>query len=122
MSTETGREFVTIPSFDLKWTRLGLTDDDLRRLERAILKDPKIGPVIQGTGKARKVRFAFENRGKSGSARVIYVDYEVFEKVYLLDVYAKNEKESLTKADRNDLKAIVDYIELALEKERGDDA
>lgn len=119
MDTKISREFVTIPSFDVKWARLGLTDEDLRHLETEILKDPKIGPVIQGTGRARKVRFPFPNRGKSGSARVIYVDYEVYEKVYLLDVFAKSEKENLTKADRNDLKAVVDFIELALEQAEG---
>ena len=29
---------------------------------------------MQGTGGIRKIRFAYEGRGKSGSIRVIYVD------------------------------------------------
>lgn len=114
----TSREFVRIPSFDVKWKHLGLNDDDLRRLELMILENPKIGPVIQGTGRARKVRFPFENRGKSGSARVIYVDFEVDEKVFLLDVYAKTSLDNLSQADRNDLKILVDYLEDTLERER----
>lgn len=59
---------------------MGLNDDDLARLQRELLEDPKVGPVMQGTGGVRKMRFAFEDRGKSGSARVIYVDFEVYDK------------------------------------------
>lgn len=45
------------------------------RLENALLEDPKAGSVIKGTGGARKFRFAFEDQGKSGSVRIIYVDF-----------------------------------------------
>jgi hypothetical protein len=46
-----------------------------------LLADPKVGAVMRGTGGIRKMRFAFEQQGKSGSARVIYVDFEVYEKI-----------------------------------------
>ena len=42
------------------------------------------------------MRFAFEHRGKSGSIRVIYVDFEVYEKIFLITAFAKNEQENLT--------------------------
>lgn len=76
------REFVIIPSFDVKWRKLGLNDEDLRRLEDELLHNPKLGPAMQGTGGVRKMRFAFENTGKSGATRVIYVDFEAYEKIY----------------------------------------
>lgn len=60
------------------------------------------------------MRFAFENRGKSGSLRVIYVDFEVYKKIYLLSVYAKNEKETLTNAEKNELHTIVDIFSVEL--------
>ena len=69
------RIFVELPSFAARWKALGLNDDDLLRLETMLLSDPKVGAVLQGTGGVRKVRFAFENRGKSGSVRVIYIDF-----------------------------------------------
>ena len=119
MDNDMSREFIRIPSFDVKWEKLGFTDEDLRNLEFTLLHNPKIGPVIRGTGRARKMRYAFENRGKSGSARVIYVDFEVYEKIYLLDVYAKKEQDNLSMADRNDLKLLVDYLEFSLDKEEG---
>ena len=55
---------------------MGLGEDDLKRLEDELLANPEIGRMIEGTGGVRKMRFAFEHRGKSGSARVIYVDFE----------------------------------------------
>ena len=113
---ELSRIFVELPSFIARWKSLGLTDDDLLRLEIDLLSDPKIGAVMQGTGGVRKVRFAFENRGKSGSIRVIYIDFEVYEKIFLLAAYAKADQSSLTKKERNALKGLVELLELDLEK------
>lgn len=109
------REFVVIPSFQVKWKNLGLDENDMRRLEQEILENPKVGQVMRDTGGVRKMRFAFENRGKSGSVRIIYVDFEIYEKVYLIDAYQKSEKDNLTKSERNDMKKIVELIELQLE-------
>ena len=95
---------------------MGLTEEDLRRLQLELLSNPKIGSVITGTGGIRKMRFAYENQGKSGSTRVIYVDFEVYEKIYLLTVYAKNEKDNLSKQERNNLHRVVEILELELEK------
>lgn len=112
------REFIVLPSFAVKWKNLGLTDADMRRLEEEILDDPKVGPVMKGTGGVRKMRFAFENRGKSGSVRVIYVDFEVYEKVYFVDTYQKSDKENLSNEERNNLRKAVELLELSLEKRK----
>lgn len=50
------RTFREVPSFTEKWKALGLTDDDLRILENILLKDPKTGDTISGTGGLRKIR------------------------------------------------------------------
>lgn len=113
------REFVVIPSFQVKWKNLGLDENDMRRLEQEILDNPKVGQVMRDTGGVRKMRFAFENRGKSGSVRIIYVDFEVYEKVYLIDAYQKSEKDNLSKSERNDIKKVVELIELQLELQEG---
>ena len=62
------------------------------------------------------MRFAFEHQGKSGSARVIYVDFEVHEKLYLLTAYPKNEKDNLSKAERNTLKQLVGILKQQLDE------
>ena len=109
------RAFVELPMFRTKWKGLGLTDTDLRRLQEEILADPKIGSVMQGTGGIRKMRFAFEHRGKSGSIRVIYIDFEVYEKIFLITAYPKNEKDNLTQSERNELKQLVEILQRQLE-------
>ena len=110
------RTFIELPLFRSKWKALGLNDDDLKRLQEEILLDPKIGAVMKETGGIRKMRFAFEHRGKSGSVRVIYIDFEVYEKIYLLTAYPKNEKDNLSKAERNELRELVVVLENQLKK------
>ena len=113
---ELSQIFVGLPSFMARWKSLGLNDADLLRLEIELLNNPKVGAVLQGTGGVRKVRFAFEDRGKSGSIRVIYIDFEIYEKIFLLTAYAKADQANLTKQERNDLKGLVELLELDLEK------
>lgn len=110
------RTFVELPLFRSKWSALGLGEEDLKRLQEALLSDPKLGAVMQGTGGVRKMRFAFEHRGKSGSVRVIYVDFEVYEKIYLITAYTKTEKENLTAAERNDIHRLIDILKAQLEE------
>ncbi len=105
--------------FRSKWKTLGLDDDDLKRLQEEILLDPKVGVVMKETGGVRKMRFAFEHRGKSGSVRIIYIDFEVYEKIYLLTAYPKNEKDNLSKAERNELRELVKVLEHQLEESEG---
>lgn len=114
----TKREFVTLPSFFSKWKDLGLTEEDLRLLEISLLENPKVGPVMKSTGGVRKMRFALENRGKSGSMRVIYIDFDVYEKIYFLDVYQKSSKDNLSMAERNEIRVLVTILENTLKKER----
>ncbi len=109
------RSFVELPLFRSKWENLGLTESDLLRLQETLLADPKVGSVMRGTGGVRKMRFAFEHRGKSGSARVIYIDFEVYEKIYLLTAYTKNEKDNLTNEERNEIRRLIEVLEKQLE-------
>ena len=104
------RTFKEVSSFTKKWQNLGLSEDDLVVLEEILLKDPKIGDVIQGTGGIRKIRIPVGNIGKRGGARVIYVDIEIKECIYLLDIYAKNEKIDLTQNEKEMLKRLVSVL------------
>lgn len=104
------RTFKEVPSFTLKWQSLGLTDEDLRTLENILLKNPKIGDTIIGTGGLRKVRIPIKNIGKRSGARVIYVDIEIKECIYLLNVYTKNEQTDLTNKEKKMLKKLVEVL------------
>ena len=58
------RTFLEVPLFTKRWAEIGLSDDELWELQCMLLKDPASGPIIEGTGGIRKVRFAMENTGK----------------------------------------------------------
>ena len=67
------REFIELPVFIKRWKELGLDEDDLLQLQEQLLANPKVGVVIRNSSGIRKLRFAFRNKGKSGSTRVIYM-------------------------------------------------
>ena len=105
------RGFIESPRFHKRWFELGFTEDDLLELQLMLLDNPKIGPVMQETGGLRKMRYAFEGRGKSGSVRILYVDFEEHERILLLNLFAKDEKENLTRAERNQIKKAMKQLE-----------
>jgi hypothetical protein len=92
--------------FDGLWKDIQYTDKELRELQNELIKDPKKGKVIKGTGGFRKIRYQLPSKGKSGGIRIIYLDIESSEIIYLLMVYMKNEKDNLTKEECRKLKSI----------------
>ena len=106
------RTFIEVPTFTKKWQALGLTDENLKNLQAALLKNPKAGDVIQGTGGLRKIRVPMENlgKGKRGGARVLYIDIELKECIYFINVYSKDEKDDLTEDEKKDFKALVTIL------------
>lgn len=104
------RTFIEVPTFTKRWKELGLTDNNLRELELLLLQDPKMGDVIQGTGGLRKIRIPLASHGKRGGGRVIYIDIEVKETIYLINAYAKNEQEDLTPDEKKALKILVQLL------------
>ena len=76
------RTFIEVPLFSKRWKEIGLGEDELRALQIMLLKDPVSGPIMEGTGGIRKVRFPLQNRGKSGSVRVCYTDFAEYEVIY----------------------------------------
>ena len=113
------RTFIEVPLFTKRWKEIGLGDDDLLALQIMLLKDPASGPVMEGTGGIRKVRFPIENRGKSGSVRVCYADFEVYEVTYLITAFTKNEQENLTDSEKAVLKKLVKALKEEARKNRG---
>ena len=101
------RTFIEVPLFTKRWSEIGLTDNDLRRLQIMLLKDPESGPVIEGTGGIRKVRFPLENKGKSGSVRVCYTDFEEYEVTYLITAFKNKEQENLSDEEKKVLRKLV---------------
>lgn len=108
------RAFIQTAEFSRNWDRLGFDDEDLRLLELDIMKHPDKYPVMEGTGGLRKARVALENKGKSGGARVCYVDFVFAETVYLITVFGKKEKANLSKEERNNIKKVIEALKKSL--------
>lgn len=51
-----------------------------------------------------------ENRGKSGGSRALYVDVEIKETIYFINVYSKNEKDNITDEEKKAFKAIIKIL------------
>jgi len=112
------RTFIELPIFRTRWKAMGLDDNDLLRLQEELLADPQVGAVMRGTGGVRKMRFAFEHRGKSGSVRVIYVDFEIYEKIFLITAYTKDEKDNLSDSEKNEIKHLIKLLEQQLKENK----
>ncbi len=112
------REFVMLPEFDRKWKQMGFTDDNLKSLQEELTINPEKGDLMRETGGLRKVRVAFEDRGKSGSARVCYVDFAVYERIYLITAYTKNEKDNLSAKERKEVHKLIDILKSNCDKRR----
>ena len=104
------RTFIEVPLFTKRWKEIGLNDADLLNLQIMLLKNPQSGPVMEGTGGIRKVRFPLENKGKSGSVRVCYTDFEEYEVTYLITAFTKNEQENLSAEEKTVLKKLVKVL------------
>jgi len=104
------RTFIEVPMFTKKWRELGLSDKVLRDLQNVLLENPKAGDVIQGTGGLRKIRIPLDDIGKRGGGRVLYVDVELKETIYFINVYTKNEKDDLTEEEKKAFKAVIKIL------------
>ena len=113
------REFIHAQHFDKCWKALGLTDDNLRELEDVVLEQPDIGDIIQGTGGLRKMRFATDDRGKSGSLRVLYVDFEAYETASFLFAYPKSATSTITDKQKQAFKRLISEILDEMKKQKG---
>ena len=101
-------EFIENPMFTRQIKQIA-TDEELRELQKALIESPEKGDLIQKTGGLRKIRMATGNQGKSGSARVIYF-LATAEVIYLVMAYPKSIKESLTNAEKAELKKLTQLL------------
>lgn len=82
------------------------TDSERAAVVDLVASDPTSGDLIVGGGGIRKVRFAIGGKGKSSGARIIYLFVTPGVPVFLLTVFAKNERANLSKAEVSALSAI----------------
>lgn len=98
---------IETPAFLHDARTLGLPEAERLAMVTWVASNPGAGDVIEGTGGARKVRFSGKGKGKSGGFRVITFYSGPDIPVFLLNVFAKNEKTDLTPKERQALKTIL---------------
>jgi hypothetical protein len=103
---------VQLSAFSTKWSKLRLSDEDLRALEEIFLSNPEAGALIPGTGGLRKIRFAPPSwhSGKRGASRVISAYIALGSVVYLFTLYAKNEQSDLKPEEKEVFRKVLQRL------------
>ena len=91
---------VELPEF-LRRAKAIMTDDERTALVNHVAANPDAG--ISLGGGLRKLRIAREGGGKSGGYRTIYVFGGAHLPIFLVTVFAKNEKDNLGKTEQAEL-------------------
>lgn len=112
--------FVETLLFTRRIVDLGL-DEALRNLQERLAENPELGDLDPGTGGLRKGRMPDPTRGKGtrGGARVLYLHVPHVSLIYLVYVYTKGEDDTLTRAQKRALAAVVRQIKAEYQKHRG---
>jgi len=93
---------VEMPSY-LRAAEAIFTESERSDIVTRLAADPECGDLIQGTGGFRKVRVGRSGMGRRGGARVVYILRNANFPIFLVTAYPKNEKDNLTKKERNEL-------------------
>jgi hypothetical protein len=96
----------------------GLDEQGRARIADAIARDPSAGDLVRGTSGVRKVRIARPGGGKSGGYRILTGYFDEDSPVYLLGVFAKNEKANISKAEAKALEQYMDFIKADIRAQR----
>ncbi len=95
-----------------------LSEDELADTIWLIAQNPQAGDLVPDSGGLRKIRVRRGGQGKRGGARVIYYFFDRNHPLYLLDVFAKNERSDLSASERRQLRAIAAEIKAFFRSER----
>ena len=85
-----------------------LNDDEYRKLQVVLANRPSAGAIIKGSGGLRKIRWTIEGRGKRGGVRVIYYWAVKQERLLMLFIYPKSERDDLSPDQLKILRKIVE--------------
>lgn len=81
----------------------GLTDEDMSSVVDYLARNPEAGDIMPGCGGCRKLRVAKGGKGKSGGYRVITYYGGARIPIYLLTVFGKGQKASLSMSEKSGL-------------------
>lgn len=85
-----------------------LDDDSYAQLQLHLIRHPHVGRVIRGSGGVRKIRWHLRDSGKSGGVRICYFVRSTMRRIYLLTIYAKNERETISTTVLNEIRKLIE--------------
>lgn len=100
-------QFIETSIFTRQVTSI-LTDDEYSQLQMTLFAHPDMGVIIPHSGGLRKVRWSMSGGGKRGGVRAIYYWVVAEDKILMLFIYPKNEKDDLTPQQLKVLREIVE--------------
>lgn len=86
-----------------------LSDDEYRGFQTYLLQRPDAGDIVKGTGGVRKVRWAAAGKGKSGGVRIIYYWKQSEHEIWMLTIYGKSERETISSHVLKKIAEAIDY-------------
>lgn len=98
-----------LPEYQRRAEKL-LSGNERQDIVNYLAAFPREGDLIRDTGGVRKLRWQRGGRGKSAGVRVIYYFHNERIPLYLLTVFAKNERADLTQQERNELAKLVTLL------------
>jgi hypothetical protein len=93
-----------------------ISDSAFAEFQADLAQNPEKGPVIEGTGGLRKVRWKLKGKGKSGGIRIMYLFLKTDNVIHLVFVFAKSESDNLADDEKKQLKNIVNAIKREYKK------
>jgi hypothetical protein len=84
-----------------------LPDEEIRRLQLALLLRPEQGLLIPAGGGLRKLRWKKPGGGKRGGLRILYYWDKPADRIYMIYAYDKRVQADLTKSQVKSLARLV---------------
>ncbi len=100
---------VEVPPFGRKASAC-MTEAEIDDLKLFVAMNPEAGAKLRGSGGLRKVRWATGAKGKRGGVRVIYFYYDDSIPLFLMTVYPKADKASLSAKELAELRRLAEMI------------
>ena len=102
-------ELVELNSFARDADRI-MQREELEKLREELSVLRQLGSVIPGSGGLRKFRHGAKGKGKRGGARIIYYYGGDHMPIFLISIYAKNEKDDMSVAEKKAAKKFVEML------------
>jgi|SRR3989339_1361932 len=92
-----------------------LNQEEYFALREYLAQHPDHAPLIQGTGGARKIRWAAKGKGKSGGIRVLYLYRTQQGDIFFLLAFAKSDQDNLTTEQKKLIKKLIENLKSEIE-------